>query len=34
MERILPRSAAAHPAPVVGPASEGVLRLRELLTGR
>lgn len=34
MERILPGSAAAHPAPVVGPASEGVLRLRELLTGR
>ena len=34
MERILPGSAAAHPAPVVGPASEGVLRLRALLTGR
>ena len=34
MERILPGSAAVHPAPVVGPASEGVLRLRELLTER
>ena len=34
MERILPASAAAHPAPVAGPATEGVLRLRELLTGR
>ena len=34
MERILPGSAAAHTAPVVGPASEGVARLRDLLTGR
>ena len=34
MERILPASAAAHPAPVAGPATGGVLRLRELLTGR
>lgn len=34
MERILPASAAAHGAPVVGPASEAVLRLRALLTGR
>lgn len=31
MERILPRSAEAHPAPVIGPASEGVARLRELI---
>ena len=32
MERILPRSAAARPDPVVGPASEGVARLRRLIT--
>ena len=34
MERILPGSAAVHPAPVVGPASAGVARLRQLITGR
>ena len=34
MERILPGSAAAHPGPVVGPASAGVARLRQLITGR
>lgn len=32
MERILPRSAAARSQPVVGPASEGVARLRRLLS--
>jgi hypothetical protein len=32
MERILPRSAAAHAEPVIGPASEGVARLRRLIT--
>ena len=32
MERILPASADAHPAPVVGPASEGVAYLRRLIT--
>ena len=32
MERILPRSAAAHGQLVIGPASEGVARLRQLLT--
>jgi Asp/Glu/hydantoin racemase len=32
MERILPRSAAAHSAPVIGPASEGVAWLRDLIT--
>ncbi len=31
MERILPRSAAARSLPVLGPASEAVRRLRELL---
>ncbi len=34
MERILPGSAAVRDAPVVGPASEGVARLRHVLTGR
>ena len=34
MERILPASADAHSAPVVGPASEGVAYLRQLLTAR
>jgi hypothetical protein len=32
MERILPASAEAHPAPVVGPASEGVAYLRRRIT--
>lgn len=32
MERILPASADAHSAPVVGPATEGVAYLRQLLT--
>ena len=32
MERILPASADAHPAPVVGPAGEGVAYLRRLIT--
>lgn len=32
MERILPASADAHAAPVVGPASEGVAYLRRLIT--
>jgi len=32
MERILPASADAHEAPVVGPASEGVAYLRRLIT--
>ena len=32
MERILPGSAAVHSAPVVGPASESVARLRRLIT--
>jgi hypothetical protein len=32
MERILPRSATARTEPVVGPASEGVARLRRLIT--
>ncbi len=32
MERILPGSAAAHSQPVIGPASEAVARLRQLLT--
>ena len=31
MERILERSAAAHSDPVIGPASEGVARLRDML---
>ena len=34
MERILPGSAAAHSAPVVGPAGAGVARLRQLVAGR
>ena len=34
MERILPASAVAHSSPVIGPASEGVARLRELITTR
>ena len=34
MERILPGAAAAHPAPVAGPASAGVARLRQLIAGR
>ena len=32
MERILERSADAHSDPVIGPASEGVARLRDMLT--
>ena len=34
MERSLPAAAAAHSAPVVGPASAGVARLRQLIAGR
>ena len=34
MERILPGAAAAHSAPVAGPASAGVARLRQLIAGR
>lgn len=34
MERILPGSAAVHTAPVIGPASEGVARLRDLISQR
>jgi len=34
MERSLPAGTAVHAAPVVGPASEGVARLRRLLTAR
>ena len=34
MERSLPAGAAVHAAPVVGPASEGVARLRRLLAAR
>ena len=34
MERILQRSATSRMAPVIGPASEGVARLRDLLTWR
>ena len=34
MERILPASAVAHTAPVIGPASEGVARLRALISQR
>jgi len=34
MERILPGSAAIRTAPVIGPASEGVARLRTLITSR
>lgn len=34
MERILPGSAAVHQAPVIGPASEGVARLRSVIAAR
>ena len=34
MERILPGAAVAHSAPVAGPASAGVARLRQLIAGR
>ena len=34
MERTLPAADAAREAPVIGPASEGVRRLRHLVTGR
>ena len=34
MERILPGSAAVRTAPVIGPASEGVARLRDLISQR
>ena len=34
MERILPRSSATRSAPVIGPASEGMARLRELISQR
>ena len=34
MERILPASDDAHAAPVIGPASEGVAWLRQLVSGR
>lgn len=34
MERTLPGAAAAHAAPVVGPAGAGVARLRQLIAGR
>lgn len=34
MERILPESAAVREAPVIGPASEGVARLRRMITAR
>jgi hypothetical protein len=34
MERILPGSAAIRMAPVIGPASEGVARLRTLIVSR
>ena len=34
MERILPGAAAAHSAPVAGPASAGVARLRQLIAGQ